>query len=202
MKILIVEDQTQTLHFLEHLCLGIYPKSQIFLVKIQVDAIKILETQNIDLVITDLDFDGEKRFFAVKRAMELNIPCIIYSGFYKPTFVRKAIDLQVKGYVCKLGKIEDLKFILENFETHIAYTCSFISKQSEKSNLTDVQELILTPSEQKILQLLIQGSERKLIANKLNIKQSTLNSYIQDIKVRNNLSLAELVRNYVYWFSQ
>ena len=202
MKIVIVEDQTQTLHFLEHLCLEIYPQAQIFLIKIQVDAIKILETQNIDLVITDLDFDGEKRFLIAKIAMELNIPCIIYSGFYKPTFVRKAIDLQVKGYVCKLGKIEDLRFILENFKTNTTYVCSFISEQSDNENLTDVQELSLTPSEQKILLMLIQGSKRKFIASKLNIKQSTLNSYIQDIKDRNNLSLAELVRNYVYWFSQ
>lgn len=201
MKIVLVEDQTLALQFMFQLCHQLYPSAHIELFTAHDVALKSLD-HSTDLLITDLDFDGDKRFALVELAFELKVPCIVYTGFYKPIFVRKALELQARGFISKMGKIEDLVFAIESFNTISAYTCSYVRNQLETNLKLDVQELILSPSEHKILAMLVQGMERKEIASKLKIQQTTLNSYIKDMKSKNNLGLAELVRNYVYWFSQ
>jgi DNA-binding CsgD family transcriptional regulator len=50
--------------------------------------------------------------------------------------------------------------------------------------------------------LLIVGVDRKEIAMNMKIKQATLIGYIKDIKQKNKLGLAELIRSYVYWHKQ
>lgn len=203
MKILLYEDQTLTLHFLEQFCIEIYPLAKITRCSNQEIAINRLQNNLFDFIVADLDFDGDKRFAIVELAMELQIPCIVYSAYYKPVFVRKAIALLVKAYICKLGKIEDLKFALKNYSILTAYTCSYIEQHNENFTLNlDVKELILSHSEHKILKLLIEGVDRKEIAMKMKIKQATLNGYIKVIKVKNKLNLPELVRNFVYWHKQ
>lgn len=203
MKILLFEDQTPTLHFLEQFCIEIYPLAKITLCSNQEIAMKHLQNHLFDFIVADLDFNGDKRFAIVELAMELQIPCIVYSAYYKPVFVRKAIALLVKAYICKLGKIEDLKFALKNYSSLTAYTCSFVEQHKENLTLNlDVKELILSPSEHKILKLLIEGFDRKEIAMKMKIKQATLNGYIKVIKLKNKLNLPELVKHFVYWHAQ
>lgn len=201
MKIVLVEDQTMALQFMFQMCQQLYPTAQIIKYSSHDEAHKALD-HSTDLLITDLDFDGDKRFALVELAMKHKIPCIVYSAFYKPTFVRKALEFQVRAFISKLGQIEDLKFAIANYSTLTAYICSFVQNQLQNKLLLDVQELSLSPTENKILSMLVQGFDRKEIANKLKIQQTTLNSYIKEMKNKNNLGLAELVRNYVYWFSQ
>jgi DNA-binding NarL/FixJ family response regulator len=203
MKILLVEDQTPTLHFLEQFCKEIHPSAHVKLCSNHEKAMKHLhDDDRFDLLVADLDFDGDKRFAIVELAKELQIPCIVYSAFYKPTFVRKAFALEVSAFISKLGQIEDLKFAIESYQTLKNYACSFITEHMESRVKLDVQELILTPAEHKILSMLVQGMDRKEMAVKFKIQQATLNGYIKDIKNKNNLGLAELVRNYVYWYAQ
>jgi DNA-binding CsgD family transcriptional regulator len=49
------------------------------------------------------------------------------------------------------------------------------------------------------MKLLIQGKERKEIADRLKIKTNTLNSYIRDMVVNNHCTLYELIHRYVAW---
>lgn len=201
MKIVLVEDQTMTLQFMFQLCQQLYSSAQIIKYSSHDEAHRSLD-HSTDLLITDLDFDGDKRFALVELAMKLKIPCIVYSAFYKPTFVRKALEFQARAFISKLGRIEDLKFAIANYSTLTTYTCSFVQNQLQNKLLLDVQELSLSPTEHKILSMLVQGLERKEIASKLQIQQTTLNSYIKEMKNKNNLGLAELVRNYVYWYAR
>jgi DNA-binding NarL/FixJ family response regulator len=201
MKILIVEDQLPTLLYLNQLCKEIYTNAEITCLSHFDKSLAALKSIVFDLVITDLDFDGAKRFAIVELARDLQINCIVYTAFYKPTIVKKALALSVNAYVCKFGDIEDLKLVIRSHNNLKQHVCGYILSQTGDKIILDVQELILTPTENKLIEFLVMGIDRKVIAQRLKIKQATLNSYIKQIKQKNALSLAEVVRNYVYWNS-
>lgn len=200
MKILIVEDQAPTLHYLVQLCKKIFSDAQIISLSHFDNSISLLKSTIFDLIITDLDFDGAKKFAIVEMARDLKIPCIVYTAFYNPTVIKKSLDLSIAAFVCKLGSIEDLKLAIDNFATMKQNVCSFTQSKLSDNVILNIPEPILTPIEHKLLKMLVTGVDRKEIASKMKIKSSTLNSYIKDVKVKNSMSLAELIRSYVYWF--
>jgi DNA-binding CsgD family transcriptional regulator len=59
-----------------------------------------------------------------------------------------------------------------------------------------MEEIYLTAVQEHILILLIKGLERTEIAKGLNIKVSTLNSYIRDMNRNNECNLIQLVWMY------
>jgi uncharacterized protein YjcR len=59
-----------------------------------------------------------------------------------------------------------------------------------------MEQIVLTSVQEHILNLLIKGLKRTEIARGLNIKVSTLNSYIRDMNWSNECTLIELVWRY------
>ena len=90
MKVLILEDQTNTCLFLEQSILYIYPNAKIIQFNKYSNTITALENNNIDLIISDLDFDDAKEFALVEQAHKRGIPCIIYTAHYNQSYIDKA----------------------------------------------------------------------------------------------------------------
>jgi uncharacterized protein YjcR len=59
-----------------------------------------------------------------------------------------------------------------------------------------MEQIVLTSVQEHILNLLIKGLKRTEIARGLNIKASTLNSYIRDMNWSNDCNLIQLVWMY------
>jgi DNA-binding CsgD family transcriptional regulator len=59
-----------------------------------------------------------------------------------------------------------------------------------------MEEIYLTAVQEHILILLIKGLERTEIAKGLNIKVSTLNSYIRDMNRNNECNIYQLIYKY------
>ena len=59
-----------------------------------------------------------------------------------------------------------------------------------------MEQIVLTSVQEHILNLLIKGLKRTEIARGLNIKVSTLNSYIRDMNWSNDCNLIQLVWMY------
>jgi DNA-binding CsgD family transcriptional regulator len=100
-----------------------------------------------------------------------------------------------------MGDIGELLYALKHYAALDLYQCQFIQKQHSKEEHSIV-EPILNGVEKSILKFIIQGKERKEIAEKLKIKINTLNSYIRDMVVNNDCSLYELIHRYVVWHKE
>ena len=201
MKILLLEDHSSTLAFLKQQLGALYPNANIFAFAHYKEAEICIHTQAIDLVITDLDFDGEKEFALVADAYQQQIPCIIYSAHYNQSYLNKAKDYAYRAFICKMGDIGELLYALKHYAELDLYQCQFIQKQHSKEEHS-IAEPILNGVEKSILKFIIQGKERKEIAEKLKIKSNTLNSYIRDMVVNNDCSLYELIHRYVVWHKE
>jgi DNA-binding CsgD family transcriptional regulator len=100
-----------------------------------------------------------------------------------------------------MGDMGELLYALKHYAALYLYQCQFIQKQHSKEEHS-IAEPILNGVEKSILKFIIQGKERKEIAEKLKIKINTLNSYIRDMMVNKDCSLYELIHRYVVWHKE
>ena len=197
MNILIIEDQAPTTRFIESVVIKHYPKSKIISVNTTEELEEIISNTDLALTITDLDFDGDKRFVALQKCYEMKIPCIVYSAHYNSSFVEKAMKYRPRAYICKLGDISEFESAIRNFGMLYLYKCQFVQKNNR--NETELKEPKLKAIHEKILLQTIKGIPHKVIAKNLGKKVNTINSYIKDMVDTNECSLNELIHRYSNW---
>lgn len=199
MKILIVEDQAIIIKTLSNIITEIYPRAIIKNASDILTAKTLMKQFDFDLVITDLDFNGEKRFAAAELAFEYNIKCIVYSAHYNRAFIKRAQEFKVAAFVSKLGVLEDLEYALKNYKTLDNYVCSFCTKQNKPEETNEITFPELTYIEETILDRLLTQTPRKEIAKELKITAQSLNTYINRMTAKNDCNLLVLTHRYIIW---
>jgi DNA-binding NarL/FixJ family response regulator len=197
MKILIVEDQQATIRFIEIIIKRYYPEASIISKSNIVELIDVFDNNQIDLTITDLDFDGDKRFVVLQHCFKRKIPCIVYSAHYNISFIEKAMQYKPRAYICKLGETSEFENAIKNYKKITNYMCSFISKKNMYN--VEIKEPFLKPIYEEVLIEIIKGSSRKAISKKLNKTINTINSYVKDMVDQNDCNLNELIHRYSNW---
>ena len=199
MNVLIIEDHPIIINTLSKILLDIYPDALIKSSTNTEDAVKDLQSHTFDLIISDLDFDGEKRFTVAELAKKHQIKCIIYSGHYNKAFIKKAMELDVIGFVSKLGNIYDLQYALKNYQSLKNYICKFCESQNLQTDNNEILPPDLKGIEELILDLLLIQKPRKEIAKELDITAGSLNTYINRMTAKNNCNLVGLIHRYIVW---
>lgn len=72
----------------------------------------------------------------------------------------------------------------------------FIYEDELEEEAFKVKNIVLTPTQVRILDLIIKGKNRQDIAHKMKLKLNSLNSYIRDMSRENECSLIQLVYRY------
>ena len=199
MNVLIIEDHPIIINTLSKILLDIYPDALIKSSTNTEDAVKDLQSHTFDLIISDLDFDGEKRFTVAELAKKHQIKCIIYSGHYNKAFIKKAMELDVIGFVSKLGNIYDLQYALKNYQSLKNYICKFCESQNLQTDNNEILPPDLKGIEDRILDFLLIQKPRKEIAKELDITAGSLNTYINRMTAKNNCNLVGLIHRYIVW---
>lgn len=200
MKILITEDQPMLIDTLSKVILEVHPLSIIKSATEIKSAIRLVNTYKFDIIISDLDFDGEKRFTIVEIAKSQNIKCIIFTGHYNNAFIKKAQSIGVVAFISKMGKIDDLKYALKNYSVLENHVCSFCKKKNiDSSMFNEILIPDLNGNDERILNHLLFQKSRKFIANELKITKNTLNTYINRMTAKNNCNLLALIHRYIIW---
>lgn len=113
-----------------------------------VEALELLRTGNIRLVITDIrmpDMDG-LTLMARTREERIKVDYLIISGYSDFAYAQRAIELGAKGYLLKPVKREDLKaaveHVIKEVETRQALSRS-MQRMSQRMRETDRKELRL-----------------------------------------------------------
>lgn len=199
MKVLITEDHQIVVKMLSNLVLEIYPDAIIKSATNTEDAAILIKGYEFDLVISDLDFNGEKRFAIVELAKEYGIRCIIFSGHYNMAFIKKAFTSGAVGFISKLGNLDDLKYAITNYKTIENYVCSYCQDQNKAKESNEILSPDITAIEEIILANLLVQKPRKEIAKELKITSDSLNTYINRMTAKNDCNLLVLIHRYIVW---
>ena len=134
----------------------------------------------VDLQLKDSTSDFSGGFEAVKLLLEHGIPSVIFSSHDTGACVERAMSAEVgaKGFV---SKVSDEKMLLNAIET-VAERKTFVqpdlvAAMLEKRSLFST----LTKREQQVTDLIMDGLTNIQIAEKIDIKLSTLENYISII---------------------
>lgn len=200
MKVLIVEDQPIIIKMLSSLILELYPNAFIKSGLQTIVADSLIKSYDFDLIITDLDFNGEKRFSVVELAKNYKIKCIIYTGHYNKAFINKAMELDAIAFISKMGALNDLYYALLNHKTIKNFICSFCNTQNQSiSYNAEILAPNLSPIEERILDRILAQKERLKIAKEFSITLNSLNTYINRMTTKNNCNLSVLIHRYIVW---
>lgn len=149
-----------------------------------IQKIKLSQNQTI-VAVVDIQLKGsdEKTFAgfeAIKLLAKEKVPSVIFSSHDSGAFIERAMSAEVgaKGFVSKLS---DEKMLLDAINT-IAQGKTFIQPDLVTSFIEMNSLLsVLTKRENQVVKLIQDGLTNEEIADKLEIKLTTLENYISVI---------------------
>ena len=168
LKLLYVEDDANTGAFFKTMMEDIF--LELILVSNGEDAMKKLQNNDIDLIITDINMpkmDGLEMIQVIRNENQ-QIPIIILSAHIKPEYFLKSIKLNIKGYLVKPLDIDDLFDILKEI-------CLSIKLQDEI-----IQQNKTIEQDHKFLQSVIDNSYESVMVIKEDYSVDLMNKAIKN----------------------
>jgi DNA-binding NarL/FixJ family response regulator len=160
-------------------------------------------TQSFDILILDLNIRGVNSIQYIERIKQCqpNLKILVFSSYNTPSLVRRAFEQNVDGYLLKDTEKEELFnafYTILNDEKFIGERVAIPKKRLlKKSDFNDffIKKATLTKREKEIMQLIIDGFESQMIAEKLFISLHTVQSHRKNIFKKMDVhSVTELVK--------
>jgi len=148
-----------------------------------------------DLLISDIELPNENifDFLAETRTNYPKLPILIVSMHNKLSVIKKCKDLGIEGYILK----DDQNPVSEVVELILAGKEFYSDKVIETLEILNKKENILTPKEEQIVSLVVEGYSNAEILEKLFVSPNTLKTHKKNIFRKLDIkSTAELVKYY------
>lgn len=169
-----------------------------------IEAIRLVETQQPDILIMDISMPKMTGIDATKKLQEKQVATkiLILSMFDKEEYVLKAVELGAFGYLLKDTSKDKFIKAIHTIHEGSKYFSSEISNVIINQYLSTVQNVaikkekeLLTRREKEILALIIKGYNNKKIAESLDISVRTIETHRLNIMKKLHVNnAAELVR--------
>lgn len=150
-----------------------------------IDAYNGIMLLSPEYAILDLSMPGMNGLEVLEKVRESNptIKIILYTMYHEKSFLTKAKNLGVNGYLLKDFAIEELSICLEKISTGENW---FSPKLNEtliiKKHDAEMSKLLsLSPAERKILSLIAEDHNSKSIAELLFISDKTVEKHRSNI---------------------
>ena len=155
------------------------------------EALKILETKDTDIVITDISMPGMDGIELSKRLKNEypNIKVIVFTMYMENWFVEQLINNGAKGFVSKNSKIIELVGAVRNvYEGNNYYCPQFKSKFGFKGNNNGIANKLdsLTKNELQIVKQYAENLTKEQIAVKMDINNKTIDTFVANILLKLN----------------
>lgn len=159
------------------------------------DAVKMLSTQNFELLLLDLKmpgYDGLDSLHAVKEAADA-VPVVVLSGEDSSALIRQSIESGAMGFIPKSSShdllMQALKLVLAG---GVYLPLSAISEDSahnsESQPVVKTEPVAveaefngLTPRQLEVLHGVVKGKPNKLIARDLNVSEHTVKAHLSAV---------------------
>jgi DNA-binding NarL/FixJ family response regulator len=165
------------------------------------EALEILERQTPDMIICDVmmpEMDGYALVEQVRQNPRTSwIPVMFLSAKGQSQDRVKGLNTGADVYMIKPFEPEELVAQVESSLKQASRLMRHTTKFSldEGSRIQVPQNVELTPTELKVVQLVAQGMANREIAEKLNVSQRTIESHVSNMLNKTNLhNRTELAR--------
>lgn len=203
-SILITDDHLVVIKGLEILIKDKFPDSEVYNAQNYDDTLEILKTMIFDLVLLDININGEENVTVIKKIKDIqpNVKVLVFSSYDESQYGFRYVNGGADGYLnkfCSEDKLEKaIRYILKNgyFYSDLLKTkLKQVKTKNKNKNPIDT----LSEREFEVSKLLINGLGNLEISNKLNIKKSTVSTYknriFNKLNVDNVVVLSELFKN-------
>ncbi|MFY7740540.1 MAG: response regulator [Flavobacterium sp.] len=203
MSILLVDDHLVVRKGIELVLLSTFPKANVYSAENHDDALDIMKTIKLDLVILDININGVENIKIMKAIKEIQskVKILIFSSHEEKHYGIRYIQNGADGYLnkfCTEDKI--IKAVQQVLDKGFYYSDQVKEKLNSKTNKKRSSSAIdsLSNREFEIAKLLISGEGNLEISNKLNIQMSTVSTYknriFEKLNISNIVSLSELFK--------
>lgn len=202
-NILIVDDHLVVRKGIEIIIREEYPKAIIHNAENYVEALEIIKTINVDLIVLDIIINGLEDIKIMKAIKEVqkNTKILIFSCHDEEHYGLRYIKNGADGYLNKYCDEDKIGLAFkEIFSTGKYYSEEIKNKlkANPKKMSTDNPIDSLSNRELEITQMLINGYGNLEIANRLNIQMSTVSTYknrvFEKLNVNNVVALADVFK--------
>ena len=156
------------------------------------------ENKNVDVVITDINMPEESGLSLVKQINKSfpKIKALVLSMHFQALYAKEAIDSGAMGYVSKdANEDEIIEAIKSVFKGNIYFSRGVAAELAKDVFKQKNENNQLSSREKEILKHIIKGESNKMIANALEISESTVNTHRYNLmKKLNAKNSADLVR--------
>lgn len=203
MSVLLVDDHLVVRKGVELVLLSTFPKAYVYNVENYDDALDIMKTIRLDLVILDININGVENIKIMKSIKEIQskVKILIFSSHEEKHYGIRYIQNGADGYLnkfCTEDKI--IKAVQQILDKGYYYSDQVKDKLKSKTKKNEGSNAIdsLSNREFEIAKLLISGEGNLEISNKLNIQMSTVSTYknriFEKLNISNVVSLSELFK--------
>lgn len=147
---------------------------------------QVSDNPDLDLVLLDLNLPGKDGFAALDNLSRKypTLPIAIISASKKRDDMKRALDSGAVGYIPKETKssilLNTLQLIMAG-GIYIPPDMAYPHNINKKDSANIASHFNLTPRQNEVLVLLVDGSSNKKIAEKLNLTESTVKVHITSI---------------------
>ena len=140
-----------------------------------------------DILLLDVMIGATNAFDQLGKMRQVlpDFPVLIYSAFDNPTFVQRAIELKVLGYVLKTNEscelLKALRLVAQNKNAWTNEEFRRVTGAMATARLKFNGEVPLTHRESEVLIQVVQGMTNKEIAQELHISYETVKEHVQHI---------------------
>jgi two-component system nitrate/nitrite response regulator NarL len=151
-------------------------------------AVRAVELHEPDMLVTDVVFPDHAGLDAIRTVVESypETKVVVLTGSDAPELVREALDIGVAGYTRKDQSIQAIGDVIQRVDGgRLTVDATLLRQLAAKPPLarTSPGALFgsLTPREQRVLKLLVDGRNTADIVTRLRISDSTARTHVQSI---------------------
>ena len=155
------------------------------------EVIKILETNDADVVITDISMPGMDGIELTERLKNEHpqIKVVVFTMYMENWFVEQLIKHGAKGFVSKNSKTIELVGAVKSVVEGNNYYCpQFKSKFGFKGNNNGIKQKLdsLSKNELHIVKQYAENLTKEQIAAKMDLSTKTIDNFVANILIKLN----------------
>lgn len=161
------------------------------------DTLECLQHNTFDLLILDIQLPGggNPTMIAAIKALQPDLPVLIFSCFEEDTHALSYFKAGAKGYLPKTALPDQVKEAIQCVIEGNIYMSGKVQAQLVNTlrhpKQTSSEPIpLLSPREKQVMQLIVKGADNKDIKSALNIQSSTLSTFKLKIFKKLNVSNA------------
>ncbi|HEY3402685.1 MAG TPA: response regulator transcription factor [Ohtaekwangia sp.] len=202
LSILLTDDQSMFREGVELILKQHFPQAKLYQAGNGKEALDVIAKQTIDVVLLDVNMPGMNGI-EVSRIILRDHPetkIIILTQYNGEAMIATLLKEGVHGFLLKnSSSTEIIKAIDTVFEQEMVYVTPSIHPSLSKNDTEEkAPSIFFTKREAEILMYLKMGKSSKEIAERLALKENTINSYREDMLQKTQTrNVAELI-SYAY----